>query len=1165
MPMCQRLSNSKKAGIKLLMGAMVFASGLLVAHQASSQTTNALDYASDPAYAGDGPPNGLSPGGQNGGTGFGPWTFTVNNSGGAFLQNNGPSGNSFDLWNNSFNANTFAIRPFNSPLSAGQSFSVQLRLNSLDGTANTNMLALEDTNGNILFSYYHLGGDNANGHYTDANTTSGTAVNFPYDYQKFDSFTFTLNNATSYTFTDNTSGASISGIISGGPIAQVAFIRGNGQESPGNGQDFQFDALQITAAAGSSAPPSFANPSPAPGSFSVLPAALISVQVIPGSFAVNTNGVTMTVDNTSVTALVTNGGGGALNVSYQPSFTAGTKHVVQVVAVDSNHNSYTNAWSFTTSFATLPAVLAGPITISNGVDATIFTAAGDAWLGTNYQAGSSLTVYARASMDVINNAGETGNGGFFCGFHFFEGNTERLIFGNNWGSLNWSVDTIQGGSFDLTPVTPIVLDEWHTLVARVDFVPGQNANVKVWLDPDFTKTETDQTNAPFETSMLNTFDNIRLRCGNGATAITEYSNVIVAATSSGVGFAAPANPQFHGLVPAPGAVDVATTTSINGQVTAGGSPINSNTVVLRVDGNVVSPTVTSAGGVISINYSPASHLSDGTTHVAQIIVIDNNNSSFTNTWNFTTAFASLPAVLTGPLHTSNQVDVVLFSTNDAWVGANYDSTSSKTLYVSFAMEFDSTNDTGSIYTWGGIDFYQDNNEKLLVGKNGDTPNWSVAYAGANYGDLPPGILVATHEWHKFVARFDYSPGANATASVWFDPDLTQPELSQPVSPVTLNIDATFNNIRLRCGFSDASDTVSNVVVSSSSPFSRGGPTTFQDFVPGQNANSAPVGSPVSVQVVFGTYDIITNNITMNLDGTNVTPKFTVTPSAITVQFQPATPFAPGSFHTVTVNATDSSATPYSTSWSFTADLYPSLPLTQAGPFAPSPGADIILYNSQNGWIGGNYAGNFTGTLYTRFSMTFLDLNGETGQGGAFGGLEFYQGNTERLLVGNSWVSTNWSTAANGQLPDADFLPVTPIVLGEWHTLLIKSVYAGTTDAVKVWLDPDFTKQENNQPNPPISFTMNNTFDNIRLRIGNGTAQAEFTNIVFAATPEGVGLPPGAGMLSLGKVNSNLQLSWTGSGTLQAAPAVSGPWTTTANQSNPQTIAPTNSAMFFRLR
>jgi hypothetical protein len=549
-------------------------------------------------------------------------------------------------------------------------------------------------------------------------------------------------------------------------------------------------------------------------------------------------------------------------------------------------------------------------------------------------------------------------------------------------------------------------------------------------------------------------------------------------------------------------------------------------------------------------------------HKAQIIVTDNNNNSYTNAWSFTTAFASLPATLPGPFSTSNAVDIVIFSTNDAWLGPNYNSDSSKTLYVSFNMEFNDTNDTGGV-TWGGLDFYQGANEKLLVGKNGGSLNWSVADAGANDGDIPPFVVVNTNDWHKFVVRVDYSPGGQATANVWLDPDLTQPEVSQPNSPLTLSLDNTFDNIRLRCGFNDAMDTFSNIVVGSS-PFPAGGPASFEGFIPGQNASSAAVASPISVDVVFGSYGIGTNTVTLNLDGTNEVPTFVVAPGSIIVDYQPPNPFAPGSPHSVTVSVTDSNGTPYSASWSFTADQYPSLPLTQAGPLDAYYNQDVILYNAQNEWIDGNYGPGSTKTLYTRFSMTFFDLNGETGNGGGFGGLEFYEGTTEHLLVGNNWISTNWSVSVD-TAPTADIPPVTPIVLGEWHTLLVKCVYAGANDAVKVWLDPDFTKNEVDQPNPPLSLTMDNTFDNIHLRAGNGSAHAEFTNIVMAATAPGVGLPPAPATLSLGNVNGSLQLSWTGTGTLQVAQAVTGPWSTSSNQTNPQAIATTGSARFFRLQ
>jgi hypothetical protein len=319
-------------------------------------------------------------------------------------------------------------------------------------------------------------------------------------------------------------------------------------------------------------------------------------------------------------------------------------------------------------------------------------------------------------------------------------------------------------------------------------------------------------------------------------------------------------------------------------------------------------------------------------------------------------------------------------------------------------------------------------------------------------------------------------------------------------------------------------------------------------------------------VVDGTYGISTQTVVLTLDGGSpVTPTFVVTTNTITVNYQPPAPFAAGSSHTVVLSVTDSNGTPYSTSWGFTVDQYPTLPVTTpAGTtYTAFTGSDVILYNSQNGWIGGNYGANSTNTLYTLFTMNFVSLNGETGSGGGYGGLEFYLGNTEHFLIGNNWLSTNWSVSVD-TLTSGDIPPVTPIVLGEWHTFLIKCVYAGTNDAVSVWLDPDLTKTEGNQPNPPLVLTFDNTFDNIHLRAGNGSAQAVYSNIVFAATATGVGLAaqPAQAVLSL---NPNLQLSWTSIGTLQSAPTLTGPWSDSTNQANPQAISATSTNQFFRLR
>jgi len=48
-------------------------------------------------------------------------------------------------------------------------------------------------------------------------------------------------------------------------------------------------------------------------------------------------------------------------------------------------------------------------------------------------------------------------------------------------------------------------------------------------------------------------------------------------------------------------------------------------------------------------------------------------------------------------------------------------------------------------------------------------------------------------------------------------------------------------------------------------------------------------------------------------------------------------------------------------------------------------------------------------------------------------------------------------------------------------------------------------------------------------------------------------------------NGQITISWTGSGTLQEATSVTGPWGASANQTNPQTIAATGGAKFYRIK
>ncbi|GAA5480857.1 hypothetical protein [Haloferula sargassicola] len=177
----------------------------------------------------------------NQGFGYGSWV-TSTEGGGSYIS--GDAEPRFAIWNSAANGTSSAVRPLDSPLEEGQCLMVRLQMTNLDSPANTNRFELRDEADHILFSYCHQGGDNADGHYIDAGGTH-SAPGFAYHYQQLDSFQFTLDSPTTFTFTDLTTGSSVNGVLSGAPVSKVAFVRANGAVAPGNGQDFKFNGLVV--------------------------------------------------------------------------------------------------------------------------------------------------------------------------------------------------------------------------------------------------------------------------------------------------------------------------------------------------------------------------------------------------------------------------------------------------------------------------------------------------------------------------------------------------------------------------------------------------------------------------------------------------------------------------------------------------------------------------------------------------------------------------------------------------------------------------------------------------------------------------------------------------------------------------------------------------------
>jgi hypothetical protein len=91
---------------------------------------------------------------------------------------------------------------------------------------------------------------------------------------------------------------------------------------------------------------------------------------------------------------------------------------------------------------------------------------------------------------------------------------------------------------------------------------------------------------------------------------------------------------------------------------------------------------------------------------------------------------------------------------------------------------------------------------------------------------------------------------------------------------------------------------------------------------------------------------------------------------------------------------------------------------------------------------------------------------------------------------------------------------------------------------------------------------------VRLRfaqLGTGSWYFGLDNLAFynGPAPETGGGP--AAKLTIASIAGTATLSWTGTGTLEEATSLTGNWTTSANQANPQAVQTTGAAKFYRIR
>lgn len=195
-------------------------------------------------------------------------------------------------------------------------------------------------------------------------------------------------------------------------------------------------------------------------------------------------------------------------------------------------------------------------------------------------------------------------------------------------------------------------------------------------------------------------------------------------------------------------------------------------------------------------------------------------------------------------------------------------------------------------------------------------------------------------------------------------------------------------------------------------------------------------------------------------------------------------------------------------------------------FATGGGGGTVVVDQANdagNWLTVNPLGNglpltdvgATGTYYFGFDWTITNNAGETGGGGMFGGLWFYQDGAERAGFGNGWGPINYGVAGTGG--DALVSPVKPYAVGVKARLVGKVQYmAGGDEIVTLWVNPVPGLETAQAGVSVVTVTRNMTANSIRLRTGNGSGASTMENLMISADfasaavwdGDGDGLPDG---------------------------------------------------------
>lgn len=132
------------------------------------------------------------------------------------------------------------------------------------------------------------------------------------------------------------------------------------------------------------------------------------------------------------------------------------------------------------------------------------------------------------------------------------------------------------------------------------------------------------------------------------------------------------------------------------------------------------------------------------------------------------------------------------------------------------------------------------------------------------------------------------------------------------------------------------------------------------------------------------------------------------------------------------------------------------------------------------------------------------------------------------------------------------------------------IAAPITDAIGAYIEPRLNDDDTEGKRPEVYYLPDAAGQSkVKLRFAQGGTGSWYFGVDNLGWYDvDVSLPTPSESAKFNTVTlqgGNITISWTGAGTLEQAEAITGPWTTAASQSNPQTVSPTGGARFYRVK